>query len=296
MADSINNKVKLALNSANSTDTANHFNPLSGAIDSDKNLQEIYSKKKEPEIKEEINDQSQSQEIKFKLYQKLFAELFGTAILLYGCCLAPVLFKDKLYVGVISSSFTVLYLVYCFVNISGAHFNPAVSLALFLNGAITLKEFFLYMIVQTIGAFIGCCCIALSRKGRFDELNATKIQDNLINVNGGTKIDIWCYISCLFTEIFCTFILNLFVLAIGEKYNKLGINVGMAFGCALIALIFSACGVSGASFNPARSLAPAVLQAISGGDTKPIEQIWIYIIGPFTGAILSYFAWKIFKI
>jgi hypothetical protein len=96
MADSINNKVKLALNSANSTDTVNHFNPLSGAIDSDKNLQEIYSKKKEPEIKEEINDQSQSKEIKFKLYQKLFAELFGTAILLYGCCLAPVLFKDKL--------------------------------------------------------------------------------------------------------------------------------------------------------------------------------------------------------
>ena len=46
MADSINNKVKLALNSANSADTANHFNPLSGAIDSDKNLQEIYSKKK----------------------------------------------------------------------------------------------------------------------------------------------------------------------------------------------------------------------------------------------------------
>ena len=59
-------------------------------------------------------------------------------------------------------------------------------------------------------------------------------------------------------------------------------------------LILTGCNISGSSFNPTRSLAPAVLQALSGGDTKPLEQIWIYIIGPFAGGILSYYAWKIF--
>ena len=295
MAKNINNnKDKLGLNSISSEF---RVNALSSAIESGKNLQGIYSQKnEEKEIKNEEKNKSESQEVHFKLYQKFFAELIGSAVLVYGCCLSPVLHKDKLYAGVLSSAFTVLYLVYIFVNISGAHFNPSVSLVIYMNGGLTLKEFFVYMIAQFVGAFIGCCCIALSRKGRFEELGATKIQDDFIHINGGTEIDAWCYISCLFTEIFCTFILNFFILAIGEKYNKLGINVGMAFGCAIVALILTACGVSGASFNPSRSLGPAALQAISGGDTKPIEQIWIYIIGPFAGAFIAYYAWKIFKI
>lgn len=278
---------KICLNSS-SIDTGHHFNPLSAA-DSGKELQVVSIKDTNKE-----ENKSEQKEIKFKLYQKFLAELFGTTILLYECCGAPTFNKDKLYVGVLASSFTVTFLVYIFVNISGAHFNPAVSLALFMKGAITLKEFFLYMLAQVIGAFIGCCFIALSRKGKFDELGATKISDYLIQVNGGTEIDAWCYISCLFTEIFSTFLLILFVLAIGEKYNQLGISLGLAFGLALMALIFTGANISGSSFNPARSLAPATLQALSGGDTKPIEQIWIYIIGPFSGSLIAFYAWKIF--
>lgn len=278
---------KICINSS-SIDTGHQFNPLSAA-DSGKELQVVSIKDTNKE-----ENKSEQKEIKFKLYQKFLAELFGTTILLYECCGAPTFNKDKLYVGVLASSFTVTFLVYIFVNISGAHFNPAVSLALFMKGAITLKEFFLYMLAQVIGAFIGCCFIALSRKGKFDELGATKISDYLIQVNGGTEIDAWCYMSCLFTEIFSTFLLILFVLAIGEKYNQLGISLGLAFGLALMALIFTGANISGSSFNPARSLAPATLQALSGGDTKPIEQIWIYIIGPFAGSIIAFYAWKIF--
>ena len=150
------------------------------------------------------------------------------------------------------------------------------------------------MIAQLIGAFLGCCFIALSRKGRFEELNATKIQDYLIKVNGGNKIDAWCYISCLFTEIFGTFMLDFFIFCTSKKETKMGTSTGLAFGGLLTALIFTGCNISGSSFNPFRSLAPAALQAVSGGDTKPIEQIWIYFIGPFAGGILSFFAWKIF--
>ena len=287
------NKIKESVNYDESIDAGNHLHPT--AKDSVKNLQIIYNKNnEETQLKKDENNKMDSKEIKFKLYQKFLGELFGTTILVYQSCGSSVFFKDKLYVGVLASSFAVLFLVYIFINISGSHFNPAVSFGIYLKGAITLKEFLLYMLAQVIGAFIGCCFIALSRKGKFDELAATKIQDYLIQVHGGTKIDAWCYISCFFTEMFSTFILLFFVFAVTEKFNELGINIGVAFGCTLIALIFTACNISGSSFNPARSLAPAVLQAISGGDKKPIEQIWIYILAPFVGAFLSYYAWKIF--
>lgn len=297
-----NNNNKICQNT--SEDTTNNFNPLTSITDTKKNLQLVYSKDKSKEITTKIKEEeeetsqqkNQKEEIKFKLYQKVLGELFGTIILVYECCGSPTFNSDKLYVGVIASACSVSVIIYCFVKISGAHFNPAVSLAFYMNGSLGLKEFLLYMLAQFVGAFIGCCFIALSRKGRFDELAGTKIQDYLIHVHGGTEIDAWCYISCLFAETFSTFILIIFSYAISEKYNQLGINLGLCFALALMALIFTAANISGSSFNPARSLAPAALQALAGGDTKPIEQIWIYFVGPFAGAIIAFYAWKIFTV
>lgn len=240
--------------------TNHHFHPIPPGTDSGKNLQSF-------EISKSKNEQKQIENYEpkqYKLYQKVLAEFLGSIILVYHCCGAAVFHNDKLYVAVLSSSFSVLFLVYCFVNISGAHFNPAVSFPLYLNGNINLKELILYFVAQLIGSFLGCCCIALSRKGRFEELNATKIQQYLIDVNNGKNIDAWCYISCLWTEIFGTFMLDFFIFAISEKNNKLGTSIGLTFGGVLICLIFTASNISGASFNPTRSLAPAVLQAISG--------------------------------
>ena len=270
----------------------NPLQPVTLGENSGKNLNTF-------ELKKPDNIETKDENIepkKYSLFQKFLAEFFGSVMLVYHCCGAAVFQSDKLYVGVFSSAFCVLFLIYCFVNISGAHFNPAVSLPLYLNGSITLKEFILYFIAQLIGSFLGCVFIALSRKGRFEELNATEIKDYLIHVNGGTDIDAWCYISCFFTEFFSTFMLDFFVLAISEKNNKLGTSLGLAFAGILICLIFTACNISGSSFNPTRSLAPAVLQAISGGSKKPLEQIWIFIIAPFLGGFVSFYAWKIFKI
>ena len=283
--------VKISSNFGESINTGNQLQGISTIAERGNDLNKIKVIKSEFEENKEVHEEKT-----YKLYQKFLAELFGTSMLLYHCCGAAVFHKELLYVGVLSSSLGVLFIVYCFVNISGAHFNPAVSLPLYMKGALTLKELLAYVVAQLLGAFIGCCFIALSRKGRFDELNATKIQDYLIHVNGGTKIDEWCYISCFFTEMFGTFMLEFFVFAISEKKNNLGNLVGLVFGGVLTVLIFTGCNISGSSFNPFRSLAPAVLQAVSGGDTKPIEQIWIYIIGPFAGGIISFYAWKIFII
>jgi aquaporin Z len=270
----------------------NTFQPIVQMTDSCKDSTFQY-KVKSKNDKESKNGEK-AQKKKYKLYQKFIAELMGTTMMVYHCCGAAVFNKGVLYVGVLSSSFSILFLIYCFINISGAHFNPALSLPLYMKGFITLKELIAYIIAQLIGAFLGCCFIALSRKGRFEELNATKIQEYLIHVNGGMNIDAWCYISCIFSEIFGTFMLDFFIFCISEENSKIGNTIGLAFGGILTALIFTGSNISGSSFNPVRSLAPAVLQAISGGDTDPLKQIWIYVIGPLAGGILSFYAWKIF--
>ena len=61
--------------------------------------------------------------------------------------------------------------------------------------------------------------------------------------------------------------------------------VGLVIGLTLVAMIFAGIGYTGAGFNPARSIAPALLQ---GGSA--LQHLWIYIIGPFIGAILAVFA------
>ena len=261
----------------------NPLQPVTLGGDSGKNLNTFELKKPDNiETKAEIIEPK-----KYSLFQKFLAEFFGSVMLVYHCCGAAVFQSDKLYVAVLSSAFSVLFLIYCFVKISGAHFNPAVSLPLYLNGSITLKEFILYFIAQLIGSFLGCVCIALSRKGRFEELNATEIKDYLIHVNGGTDIDAWCYICALICEIVLTFFLIiLFTFLTASEHHKYNnVNV-IIVGASLTMFIFIGFNISGGSLNIMRALPPAVLEAIFGNNNTAIKQIWIYIVGPLVGSII----------
>ena len=66
-----------------------------------------------------------------------------------------------------------------------------------------------------------------------------------------------------------------------NNYNNL---TGIIIGLTLICLIYTGFNISGSSMNPVRSLAPAFFEAIIGGDSTAIIQIWIYIVGPFMGS------------
>ena len=121
------------------------------------------------------------------------------------------------------------------------------------------------------------------------------MQEYLITTAGGTGKNAMCYISALISEIIGTFVLIMFILASCERDNYLGPMLGLAFASTLIALSVAGGNVSGCSLNPARSFGPALVQVIAkGGDSQPMKQIWIYIVGPFLGAIIAAFVWPFF--
>ena len=183
-------------------------------------------------------------------------------------------------------------IIYIFGRISGAHFNPAVSLGLFLRHKLNCQELILYIVMQIIGGFIGCILLALCRRGKFEELAGNQISTYIYNSEG--KKNAWSYISALLFEIFGTFVLLMFILASCERDNYLGPALGLAFSITLIALSGIGGNISSCSLNPARSIAPALIQLMADGDRSPAKQIWIYIVGPLLGAVLAAFVWPIF--
>ena len=111
----------------------------------------------------------------YKLYQKLIAEFLGTALFVWGVCSANVFFPDVPAISLIGPAFSGGLIIYLFGRVSGAHFNPAVSLALLLRQKLSSMEFVLYVIAQLLGSIFGCVLLGLIRRG------------NLIYTAGGTK-------------------------------------------------------------------------------------------------------------
>lgn len=227
----------------------------------------------------------------YSLGQKFFSEFIGCIFLLFIGSGIGVYTRGDIVPVVLANGFVVGALIYIFGRISGAHFNPSVSIPMYLNGKITLTELCYYLVAQLSGGFVGSLLVALCNKGKFDRLSSTKIGDYLIKYDdpNKSKIDIWSYISALLCEFILTFGLVMVVFASTVKKNNFNNLTGLIIGMTLIMLIFTGFSLSGGSMNPVRSIPPAVYEAIIGGDSTAIKQIWIYIIGPISGGIVASF-------
>ena len=228
--------------------------------------------------------------------QKFLAECLGTLLLIFICCGVGVYTDFDIVPTTLGGSLIVTGLVYLFQNVSGAHFNPAVSLPMYILKKITVKELIYYICAQFIGGMLGSLLLALCRKGKFDVLSSTKVGSHLIGLSDNGEIDVWCYISAFLCEVFLTFFLIMVVLASTVQKNNFGNLTGLVVGISLVFLIFTGFKISGASLNPVRSFAPAFFEAIIDGNTTAIKQIWIYILGPFIGSSLAVFMYfQIYK-
>jgi aquaporin Z len=228
----------------------------------------------------------------YKLYQKILAEFLGTALFVFGVISSCIMFGGV--ISLLSCAFMGGVIIYLFGRVSGAHFNPAISLALFIRQKLSAMELGLYILAQILGSILGCVFLGLIRKGKFKEMAGNEIAEYLIFTAGGVKKNAWCYISALINEIINTFILVMFILASCERDNYLGPTLGLAFAMTLISLIAIGGNISSCSLNPARSFGPALVQVMAGGSKNPIKQIWIYLVGPFLGGIIAAFVWPIF--
>ena len=226
----------------------------------------------------------------YKLHQKIAAEFLETMLFVFGVICSVVYGGDFAAIGVSAIGGVMIYI---FGRVSGAHFNPAISLALFIRQKLSALEFGLYVAAQIVGSFIACLLFVLVRRGKFNNFAGNEIPLTMYDPNDGDK-DGWSYFGAFLMEVILTFILIMFILASCERDNYLGPSLGLAFSLTLLACSIIGGGVSGCSMNPARSLAPAFMQLFNGENKNPIKQIWIYLVGPFLGGIIAAFVWPIF--
>lgn len=220
--------------------------------------------------------------------KKYLAEMVGTFVLTFLGCGAAV----SLNCGVDTASvvgtamafgLSVIAMAYTIGGISGCHINPAITLGVFLSGRMNSKDCGMYMLFQTIGAIIAAGLLALLvstdpslAEGTTTGANACA-SDNVLNG--------------LVAELFLTFVFVLVVLGATSKTNGATNNfAGLAIGLALILIHLVGIKYTGTSVNPARSIGPALFE---GG--KALEQLWVFIVGPFLGAVLAAGCWKIIE-
>lgn len=169
---------------------------------------------------------------------------------------------------------TIFVLAHCFGHISGAHVNPAVTLALMIGRQVDVKKGVLYMIAQFLASIISSG-ILMAVMG-LD-------SDSMGGYNALTGTDDNKYARGIITEMFLTFVLVFTVYAtIDPNREATGMGplaIGMAVGIAhLVAVPITGCGI-----NPARSLGPAIF----ANNDQAREDLWVFLLAPFAGAAIA---------
>ena len=209
--------------------------------------------------------------------KKFIGEFLGTFILCYIGCGGCVLTSQTPQMGPILFVFLIIGLASGFGPISGAHFNPAVSLIMLLTGKITIVEFVYYLCAQFTGAFSGFYLLYLLllsiTNGKVTNL-ACNGYGNLsqYKISASIACFVECFITCFFT----------FVILVVSNNPAVGAKAPFIVGSTLGTIAFFSEGLTGGSMNPARSLAPAL---IMGGE--PLRQVWVFMIFPMVGAFIA---------
>jgi len=164
-------------------------------------------------------------------------------------------------------------------HISGGHFNPAVSLSVFLRQKSTLVDTLLYMVVQFIGGFVGSFCAWM----------ISPSNSNFLGPGIGNGVHIF---QGFFSEFLFSFYLCSCVLNVATVKTKMGNHFyGLAIGFTVLGAAYSGSRISGAALNQAVALGRLFMKAIIENDGTILADIWIYMIAPWIG---SFFAAVIF--
>lgn len=202
-------------------------------------------------------------------------ETLGTFILIF-CGTGAIVINQQTggsigHMGItITFGLLVMTLIYAFGNISGAHFNPAVSIAFTVARKFPANKLVPYIFSQLLGAVMASFFLKLLFP-----------QNEML---GGT-LPSGTEIQSFILEIFLAFFLMLVILNVAHGSSEQGLFAGIAIGSTVLLEAMFAGPISGASMNPVRSIAPAL---VSGH----LEHLWIYIVAPIVGAIAAVPVWK----
>jgi aquaporin Z len=209
------------------------------------------------------------------MVRKSVSEILGTFALVF--CGTGAIVIDKVtggavsHVGVaITFGLIVMAMIYGLGEISGAHLNPAVSIGFALAGRLPIKALCVYVVSQLVGAILA----SITLKFLFP-------TDDLL----GATLPAGSARQSFILELLLTFILMLVIVNVSTGPKEQGLFAGIAVGSVILLEAMFAGPICGASMNPARSLAPAV---VSGH----YKSLWVYLIAPVIGAALAIPTWK----
>ncbi len=214
--------------------------------------------------------------------KKFVAEFIGTMVLvILGCGVAVATGcegNDGIVATALAFGLVIVAMAYSIGNVSGCHINPAVSTAMLILKKISVSEFCGYVISQILGATVGSLIVGLFF-GNFKSLGGNAVQD-AITCNYTTP-----QVVALLVEMVLTFVFVLAIVGVTSK-PEFGSVAGIVIGLALVLVHLLGIRLTGTSVNPARSLGPAIIQAING-ETTSLTQVWIFIVGPIVGGSLA---------
>jgi aquaporin Z len=206
--------------------------------------------------------------------QKYLAEALGTFALV-GIGSFAILSSagtGRLDVVAIALGFGLALLVglYAFGEVSGGHYNPAVSLGMFLDRRLAMNEMLAYWVAQVVGAIAASVVVLIAFNDDAVAATTTHASDNWAGI----------VVETMMSALFIAVILQ------STKSERTRGTALVAIPLTLLAIHVAIIPISGSSVNPARSLAPAIVGTDFG-------DLWIYLIFPFVGGFLGFLAHKL---
>lgn len=203
--------------------------------------------------------------------RKLLSEFLGTFGLVFTGCGAIVV--NQLSGGVIGHfgicaifGLIVLAMVYALGDVSGAHINPAVTIAFWISERFPLKEVGPYIFAQCLGSVAASGLLLYLFPKDVTSLGSTMVSEGVF--------------QAFVMETVITFLLMLIIIMVATGSKEVGTLAGIAIGAAVAVLALLAGPITGASMNPARSFGPAL---VSGN----LVDLWVYFVAPILGASLA---------
>lgn len=231
-----------------------------------------------------------------------FAEFIGTMFLILlgnGVVANVLLAKSKGHNGgwiVITFGWAIAVFVgvYCSATVSGAHLNPAISIALAALGKFEWANVPMYILAQLLGAMTGSFLMWLAYRKHFDEVNDADAMMAIFC----TAPAIRNTIANLTTEIIGTFVLMLGVLFIAAPQNSLGALDALPVALLVLGIGLSLGGPTGYAINPARDLGPRIMHfllPIKNKRNSDWSYSWVPIVGPIIGALIAVGVWSLLQ-
>lgn len=212
----------------------------------------------------------------------IIAELLGTFFLLFigGLAIWSALAAGgSLVIIALGFGFALLAGLYAFGEISGGHFNPAVSLGAWLDTRLDAATFVQYVVAQTSGAVLAGLALLWAASGSDTFASA---QDGVAVTATVPTVGV---VSAFLIEALLTAIFVGMILKVGSS-DLMGPSAFLAIPLSLVAITLAASPLTGASVNPARTLGSAII----GGE---FTDVWIYLTAPFVGGAAGWYLYHL---